>query len=139
MPNGEQRKPFGDTPQGTIIYTADGYVSVNMMVPDRQPLAMDSRMIARCRRIGAGTEEDAPADVELTEAKWRIFASSITYQAYAGTYSLVEDTVTHKVELALWPEWVGTDLVRTFKFDGEDLRLTADNQGFLHELLWRRA
>ncbi len=137
--DGHQHLPYGESPQGSLVYTADGTVAVHMMVPDRQPLDLDSRLIARCRRIGTGTQADDPDDPELSEAKRRLFASAITFQAYSGSYVVEGDTVTHKVRLALWPEWVGTDLVRTFSFDGDELILSADNPGMRHELRWRRA
>jgi hypothetical protein len=46
------------------------------------------------------------------------------YLSYAGPYTIGEDTVTHHVEVAWFPNMVGEDNVRAYKFDGNRLRLS---------------
>jgi len=43
--------------------------------------------------------------------------------AYSGTYDVVDNVVTHHIDLCLFPNWVGEDQSRTARFDGDLLRL----------------
>jgi hypothetical protein len=47
-----------------------------------------------------------------------------TYISYAGKYDVYPDRVVHHVELCLFPNWVGTDLVRNWSLEGNRLTLT---------------
>ena len=59
---------------------------------------------------------------------------------YSGPYRIVGDTVIHHVETSLYPDWVSTDLVRTYKFAGDQLILRAeDTPGVVHEVVWVKA
>lgn len=51
------------------------------------------------------------------------------YFAYFGTYEIdvVKGTVAHHVEASVTASWVGTDLVRAYSFDGDQLRLSLTN------------
>jgi hypothetical protein len=46
-----------------------------------------------------------------------------TLVAYTGTYRVEGDKWATKVEVAWNPEWVGTEQVRSFKLDGEQLQV----------------
>jgi hypothetical protein len=46
------------------------------------------------------------------------------FQAYCGTYEVQDHTVVHHVEASSVPNIVGTDLVRTFSIDGDELKVT---------------
>ena len=77
-------------------------------------------------------DADLPDVSGLTpsEALGRI---ATTFFAYYGTYTVDEGsgTVTHHLEGALDPTWVGTDQVREFEFVGDDrllLSVTLDNE-----------
>ena len=67
----------------------------------------------------------------------------VTSFAYAGTYEIKRDTVVHRLEIATYPNWVGTDLVRTVVLDHDRLilriapRLVA-GQMQSDELSWQR-
>jgi hypothetical protein len=93
---------FGDNPAGMLVYTNDGHVAVVISHAGRQPLSVADR-------IEAPAEERAGA-----------FA---TFFAYAGTFSVANDEVRHKVEVASVPNWVGTELVRELRVDGDRLVL----------------
>jgi hypothetical protein len=61
--------------------------------------------------------------------------------AYAGTYSVdeVTRTVRHRVRCSLVPDWVGTELVRTFSWEGPILLLEpAPTARGRAQLRWRR-
>jgi hypothetical protein len=49
------------------------------------------------------------------------------FDAYCGTYTLDEQnsTVTHHVQGAKFPNWVGTDQVRYYEISGDTLRISA--------------
>ena len=77
-------------------------------------------------------DADLPDVSGLTpsEALGRI---ATTFFGYYGTYTVDEGsgTVTHHLEGALDPTWVGTDQVREFEFVGDDrllLSVTLDNE-----------
>ena len=78
----------------------------------------------------------APAD--LREA-------ARAYVSYGRRWSVRGDQVVHHVAFCLLPNWVGTDLVRTVTWSGDDLVLSTapelDPKGrtLTNRLVWRRA
>jgi hypothetical protein len=123
--------PFGGAPTtGLIVYSPDGFMSATLMQVDRESLG-------RPIRNTADVAEAAGEDVE---------AAFKGYMAYAGRYSVADDgTVTHHLECALYPDWVGTDLVRFGTLEDGRLTLTTppvdvgdgiEQQG---QLVWERA
>jgi hypothetical protein len=96
---GETTYPFGETPEGQIIYSATGQMSAQLMYP------------------GAGIGDLSGLD--QTEAILRV---SRTFFAYYGTYSVdpIARTVTHHVQGSLRPSWVGTDQLRGFELLDDD-------------------
>ncbi len=106
---GDTTYPFGETPEGQIIYTGTGdgtgEMSAHLMYP--------------------GAEPGDLSGLDATEIFARV---SRTYIAYYGTYTVdgAAGTVTHHVRGSLRPTWVGTDQVREFELLGGDrLSLTA--------------
>lgn len=95
--------PYGVRPSGVLIYTAEGQMVVVHSNERRQPLSVDDR-------AAAPVEERASA-----------FA---THSSYAGRYELRGDRVVHNVEIASVPNWVGQQLLRDFKLDGDKLTLS---------------
>ena len=106
-------KPYwGDHPSGLIIYTADGYVAAQLYDP---------------RRPRLGVQWDR-ADGSASRTA---FAGLATY---FGRYSIDADanTITHTVEGAMAPDWVGSALIRGYRFLGPDrveLRVITNAQG----------
>ena len=45
------------------------------------------------------------------------------YLSYGGTWELTGDVVTHHCKFSLFPNWVGTDLVRNVQWEDERLVL----------------
>jgi hypothetical protein len=95
-------QPYGPNPRGYLIYTADGYMSVDFMAAERPP---------------SGDPETTPIGDRLLLAK--------TYHSYCGRYSFDGKSVFHHVEVSLEPEAVGTTKVRTVTFDRGRLVLEA--------------
>jgi hypothetical protein len=118
-------EPFGSAPQGVLHYTAGGRMSAVLSAGDR-------------KRFSAGNRINAPV-AERAEA----FSTST---AYAGTYTLEGDRVTHHVEIATNPDWVGGDQLRYPKVEGNRLTITTpplptrpDGKLRVSTLVWERA
>jgi hypothetical protein len=103
-PDGSSYEPFGPTPLGLLVYTANGQVSAQLCHPDRP----------RFER-GRGTPEETRATFDR-------------YIAYFGTYSLSPDgrAVTHHPIASLQPWRDGVDQLRPLRLRGSRLTLEAD-------------
>ena len=118
-PDGTRSLPFGHA-VGRLSYDEHGHMSGQVMRPGRARVS-----------VGEGGAQ-------------QVRAAYIGYIAYFGRYEVgpAGDTVTHFVDGALNPAWVGGEQVRQMRFDGDLLVLQADVQKGLHtirhELTWRR-
>lgn len=117
--DGRRGKPFANA-VGRLQYDESGNMAGQVMRPDRLPV-----------ELGEGGAQ-------------QVRAAYVGYIAYFGTYEVAPDgsTVTHHVEGALNPAWVGGDQVRSVRFDGERLVLTAEvpkaGKMVTHVLTWER-
>ncbi len=114
--DGNRTPALGDDPQGRIMYTADGYMTAMTGRGDRQLPA-----------TGASDAEKA--------------AAFDSYMNYAGRWLLRDNVVTHQIEYATNPNWVGTTRERTIDHQGDRMvfsGLAADGvtRGIM---IWRRA
>ncbi|HEV2356026.1 MAG TPA: lipocalin-like domain-containing protein [bacterium] len=119
----EATLPFGADAIGYLLYTEDGYMSVAMMKAVRRPYASGDLM--------DGTTE------ELAEA-------AATYHTYCGRYEVRGDTVVHHVEVALFPNRVGTEQTRTITLAGDSLTwmtppFVRKGKRWRARVLWTRA
>lgn len=121
----ERKHPMGEHPTGFILYTHDGYMSAQIQ--------------------GAG--RSLFADNDMFRGKPEEYtASGKSYLAYSGPYRADEatSTVTHLVEVSLFPNWINKDQVRMADFPDGNLRLRFDqpqrSNGALitAELVWAR-
>ena len=97
---GDRSTPYGEHPTGYLGYSADG----------------------RMQAIGASDGRIAPAGVTPTDdERARLYD---TMFAYAGTYTLEADKVTHHVDISWNHLWSGTDQVRFYKLTGNTLIIT---------------
>jgi hypothetical protein len=85
------------------MYAQDGYMSVAIMSPDRP-------MFAAGDLLGGSAQERAQA--------------AGTYVSYCGRYEFRGDTVVHRVELSLFPNWVGVEQERLVEVSGDRLMLS---------------
>lgn len=99
--------PFGITPQGVLIYTADGFVSAQLMNPTRAPVR------------SADWHGGDPS--ELAQA-------AAGYIAYCGRYEVNEEqrTITHIPSVALLPNLIGVEQHRTISLDAGLLTLQTE-------------
>jgi hypothetical protein len=116
--------PFGTNFLGLCLYDSTGYMAMQIMRGDRPRFAGGDQL--------GGT----PAEME---------AAFSGYLAYAGTYVADEahGVVVHHVSQSLFPNWVGTDLVRFYRISGNRLIVSAPTQqvgGHLMDamLVWER-
>jgi Lipocalin-like domain len=91
--------PYGVGPVGLLTYTADGRITSLISYGGRKSLS-----------VGATAEEQAEA--------------FNTFLAYTGRYTLSDNKVTHHIEISLIENYVGKDLVRSVKFQGDQMVLT---------------
>jgi Lipocalin-like domain len=114
--------PLGDDASGLLVYTEDGRMAVTLAAANRPEL---------------GTNDPLGGDVEK-----RAHAYS-TCLAYAGDYEVRGDTVVHRIDVSLFPNWSGEEQVRPFTYDGSELVLrTPPTEGasgtVVNEIAWVR-
>ena len=99
--------------KGTIVYTRDGHMSVQIMLPNA----------------------DAPRDVD-NPVKY----DQGGYEAYYGTYEVDEQahTVTHHVQGSLVRALVGKDLTRVYRFSDGQLILKSSRPDEHWTIAWER-
>jgi hypothetical protein len=117
--------PLGPDALGLIMYTADGYMSAQIMRRDR-------RAFDRPESDG-GTAEQAAA-------------AAAGYLAYSGPFEVDEFTgvVHHEVRVSLLPNWLNGTQLRHAKLDGDHLTLSAITEPtagteIISTLVWKRA
>lgn len=115
-PDGRRVETRGPNPVGIIMYDALGNMSVQLMrTDDRAGDYYDLRELA------TGLEG---------------------YHAYFGTYTVDEtaQTVTHHIVGAAYPGYRGSDQVRHYAFDGDQLTLTvlATGDDTQRVIVWER-
>ena len=120
------RRPHGESPVGLILYSPDGYMSVQIMHRDRS--------------VGDSADwSDLTPEEQQEEAR--------TYFAYAGPYHVDEAAgiLTHSMRVSLFPGWIGQTQPRVVELDGDSLRLSSaapmrsGGRLVLTHLRWRRA
>lgn len=122
--DGTEAFPMGEIVGGLLAYAADGTMITVLGSADRPRFTTND--------VTGGTIEER-ADA---------FATCI---AYGGTYQVDGETVTHRVETSLFPNWIGTLQRRRWELDETGRRLTLTSplvvQGGstrIHRLHWER-
>ena len=120
--DGTVEKPWGKDVAGVLIYSTEGYMSGNLMHLRRKK-----------------TESHGEISGETGER----IRGSRNYIAYAGRYTIEGDTVTHHVEVSLFPGWIGLPQKRRYKLKGEQLVLSTPmtvvrGKNLVGQLTWRR-
>lgn len=98
--------------EGTIIYTSDGHMSVQIMLP--KPDAAPQGNPVKYDQGG--------------------------YEAYFGTFDVNEQahTVTHHVQGALVRDLIGKDLTREYRFTGRQLIMRSSRPDEHWSIAWER-
>lgn len=134
FPDGRVAALYGERPLGFITYTADGHMHAILMDPKRPALGMEVEELGRRRgvRRAAWLLGNLPMIARTANAAFRA-------AAYSGSWEIRGNEVVHHVLASVLPDWIGTDLVRAYRFDGQQLILTAHYEDGEHiELQWER-
>ena len=117
--------PFGPDAQGIILYTADGFMSTQLMRSGRKPFT--------------GGDPHKAQDDELTSA-----ASG--YLAYSGPFTITDDCqIAHHIVVSLLPNWVRETQYHVAHLKGSRLELRPPEPTLIGgelrtaNLVWRRA
>ncbi|HEY8784504.1 MAG TPA: lipocalin-like domain-containing protein [Mucilaginibacter sp.] len=96
--------PMSEKPMGIIMYTPDGFMSAQLMHPERKNFASGDWFNG-------------------TDAEYKQEAS--TYIAYTGPFHVDEEkqTLSHSMFISLFPNWTGQTQPRVVKIEGELLHL----------------
>lgn len=110
--------PYGLDPVGFLTYSADGRISALISHGGRKRLP-----------VAAGVADQAEA--------------FNTFLAYAGRYTLTDNEVVHHVDISSIQNYVGKDLVRSVKFQGDQITLITpptrlNGKTQIIELIWQR-
>jgi hypothetical protein len=120
---GQLQYPLGEHVSGQLVYDAGGNMSAHVMGNDRPLFAAND--------AARGTDAEVRAAFE-------------GHASYFGTYTidLATQTVTHHVQGSSYPNWISTDQLRHFEFDGSRLLLSAPllfgGQSLEYVLTWER-
>jgi Lipocalin-like domain len=120
LPSGEVSRPFGESPAGLILYQADGRMSAQ---------------VSSSRQTRLSSEDFLQARVEEAAEAWR------TYFGYWGSFEVdaKKGVVVHRVEGSSFSNWIGTEQIRHFRFDGADrLILSTSSPAGWWTLIWQR-
>jgi hypothetical protein len=106
QPDHEDVHPFGPEPEGFLMYTADGFVSAQLMRPGRPSFS------------SSDWHHGTPQEYQ---------ASGSGYIAYCGMYEVDEEnaTVTHIPSVSLLPNLIHGRQCRTIDLQGDRLVLRA--------------
>jgi hypothetical protein len=122
-PTGERNEtPYGPSPVGFLTYGGDGRVTALISYGGRKSLS-----------VGGGTLSPLEEQAEAFK----------TFLAYAGRYTLSGEQVTHHIEISSIQNYVGKDLIRSVKFQGDQIVLVTPPtpvNGKIQtvELIWQR-
>lgn len=115
--------PLGAEAHGQLVYTPNGQMAVQITGANRPALATGDPL---------GGDVAARADAYST------------YLAYFGTYELQGESVVHRIDGSLFPNWSGEKQVRPFTSEHDELVLrtppmqVADGTTVVNELAWAR-
>lgn len=102
LPDGTRTSDFGSDPRGLVIFTANGYYSVQIYRGELWKFASGDKL--------KGTPQ---------EYKDASLGMSIHFGRY--TVDPVKNTITFKIDRSSFPNWDETTQVRTYELKGDEL------------------
>jgi hypothetical protein len=114
--------PYGRNPTGYIMYHEPDRMAVAFGSGDRQAFSTEDML--------GGTVEEKCAAFD-------------SFVSYCGTFQVGQRSVIHRIDVSLFPNWVGTNQERLYSFEGDTLRLSTTpflikgEQQTAH-LIWRK-
>jgi hypothetical protein len=117
--SGRVNHPLGPQAVGQISYTPDGRMSAQLMRPGSNRFASED-----WRKATAPEKANAWLD----------------YFGYFGTFSidLEKKAVVHHIEGSWFPNLIGTDQIRYFRFQDDRLILDADTEWGKVHIVWQK-
>lgn len=121
--DGTVKYPLGADARGQLVYTPNGYMAVQIMGANRSTLV---------------TDDPLGGDVTARAAAYS------AYLAYFGTYEVQGESIVHRIDGSLFPNWCGEEQVRPFTAERGELTLrtppmkVADGTTVINELAWAR-
>jgi len=118
--------PMSKNPKGIIMYTPDGFMSAQLMHPERKDFESGDWF--------DGTDEEYKQEAS-------------TYIAYTGPFHVDEEkkTLSHTMFISLFPNWTGQTQPRVVKLEGDYLYLStaspiiSSGKEVNSYLVWKRA
>ncbi|PHU99722.1 hypothetical protein CSQ88_20925 [Iodobacter sp. BJB302] len=108
--------PMGEQPKGMIMYTPDGYMSVQIMDSERPLFASDN------------LHEKTAAELSLAAASYFAYSGLYEVETEPAANDLAEQSfsglITHHMQTSLFPNWVGCSLLRRLHLQGDRLELS---------------
>ena len=119
---GKKSYPMGKNPSGLLVYTPRGHMSVT--------IAAEKRKKFRKPYIDGGTMKQKADAIA-------------SFVSYAGKYHVEGHEIVHKIQICLFPDWVGGEVRRFMQMKGNTLVLTVPpfvQKGKEHiaQLVWKR-
>ncbi len=119
--DGDVFYPFGENPEGFLIYDESGYMSGMISRADRHNLSVNA--------ANMGENEKS----SLSEG----------FIGYSGKYEILDDKIVHHVEMSFIPNWIGKPLDRFYSFENDYLVLKTppevfNNKKFVHYIIWEK-
>jgi hypothetical protein len=119
-PDGKVEYPLGEDAIGQIFYSEDGHVA--------------AQLIRRTQDLFVSKDWRDASQVEAARA-WK------EYFGYFGTYSIdmSKRAVIHHIQGSWFPNLLGTDQIRRFRFEASKLVLDAETDWGQVRIVWKRA
>lgn len=94
--------PLGKSPKGTMFYTSDNKISLQISAEEREQFADDDRFSTDILSLAS---------------------SARTYIAFSGTYRIQSKLpiISYRITTSLFPNWEGKDIDRSFDLEGDVL------------------
>lgn len=124
LPDGTRTKPYGENPEGILMFDGDGNYSLQILRANRPKFVSGDKT--------KGTDEENKSLV-------------LGNNSHFGKYSInfAEKTITFKVEHAFFPNWEGASQIRPFTLAEKEFKYsvptTTNGVGVSGEVVWKRA
>jgi Lipocalin-like domain len=123
-PDGKRTKPYGENPQGLLVFDKTGNYSLQILLANRAKFASNDKT--------KGTDE---------ENKSLVLGSNSHFGKYV--INALEQTITFKIEHAFFPNWEGTEQIRPFTLTAQEFRYTVptttNGAGVSGEVVWKKS
>jgi hypothetical protein len=123
-PDGRRTQPYGEKPQGILIFDKDGNYALQILRTQRA-------------KFVSGDKTKGTPD----ENRSLVLGSN----SHFGRYSInaVDNTITFQIEHAFFPNWEGTEQKRSFTLSEKEFKYTVptttNGAGVSGEVIWKRA